>query len=166
LGLLHLQLLLKIDIDILSILSSVKESLYLTKLYQKDNPINICSTEFEEKFKILNENLSLENISNVNSQGIIRGVWYIQLCLEQLKKKINCTPNSNNLSFNYSSSSIPIIMCFLPNVVTISALLGIPLVLRSVHLPSPSVLERINSLLEDPRSLVLGEDTQKIFNNL
>lgn len=50
-------------------------------------------------------------------------------------------------------------MSFIPSIVTFSAILGIPLLLKSIHLPPASVLERLNSLLEDPRSLVLTEDT-------
>ncbi|KAA6315197.1 MAG: hypothetical protein EZS28_055455, partial [Streblomastix strix] len=56
-------------------------------------------------------------------------------------------------------------MAFNPSVVTLSAVLGIPLLLRAIHLPPASVLERLNSLLEDPRSLVISEDTQQIFND-
>ncbi|KAA6398497.1 MAG: putative midasin nuclear AAA ATPase [Streblomastix strix] len=50
-------------------------------------------------------------------------------------------------------------------IITLSAILGIPLILKSIHLPPASVLERLNSLLEDPRSLVFSEDTQQVFNN-
>ncbi|KAA6370671.1 MAG: hypothetical protein EZS28_033801, partial [Streblomastix strix] len=56
-------------------------------------------------------------------------------------------------------------MAFNPNVVTLSSVLCIPLLLLSVHLPPASVLERLNSLLEDPRSLVIAEDTQQIFSD-
>lgn len=51
-------------------------------------------------------------------------------------------------------------MSFIPSVVSLSSILGIPLLLRSINLPPASVLERLNSLLEDPRSLVISEDTQ------
>ncbi|KAA6404072.1 MAG: hypothetical protein EZS28_000403 [Streblomastix strix] len=46
-----------------------------------------------------------------------------------------------------------------------SAVLGIPLILRSIHLPPTSVIERLNSLLEDPLSLVVIEDIQQIFSD-
>jgi hypothetical protein len=91
--------------------------------------------------------------------GVLRGAWFIHLALERVMTDVE-----EALSMA-PSAGIPIVMCFSPSVVTKSALLGTPLVLRSIHLPPPSVLERLNSLLEDPRSLVLGEDTQRVFNN-
>jgi hypothetical protein len=91
--------------------------------------------------------------------GVLRGSLFIHRCLEHV------ILDNEDSSSTTGPGGIPIVMCFSPSVVTKSALLGIPLVLRSVHLPPGSVLERLNSLLEDPRSLVLGEDTQRIFSN-
>jgi MoxR-like ATPase len=91
--------------------------------------------------------------------GVLRGSSFVHLCLERMMlDNQHCPQDAGRVR-------IPIVMCFSPSVVTKSALLGIPLVLRSVHLPPASVLERLNSLLEDPRSLVLGEDTQRVFSN-
>jgi hypothetical protein len=91
--------------------------------------------------------------------GVLRGSWFVNLSLERMMLDNDDTTGTSG------PSGIPIVMCFSPSVVTKSALLGTPLVLRSVHLPPASVLERLNSLLEDPRSLVLGEDTQRVFSN-
>jgi MoxR-like ATPase len=93
--------------------------------------------------------------------GVLMGAWFIHLSMDRM------TAGRKSLGGRSAVSvpGIPIVMCFVPSVVTKSVLLGIPLVLRSVHLPPASVLERLNSLLEDPRSLVLGEDTQRVFSN-
>jgi hypothetical protein len=95
-------------------------------------------------------------------QDIIRGAWFMHICFKSFQKGMEINGSSPTSD---STPSVPAMMCFLPNSVTISALLGIPLVVRSVHLTSPSVLERINSLLEEPPSLVLGEDIQIFLNN-
>lgn len=99
--------------------------------------------------------------------GILRGAWFIQLCLDKLRSYLSdLQTKSDRLSSPLQTSEIhlsfPIATCFIPNIVTISTLLGRTLILRSVHLPPPSVLERLNSLLEDPRSFVFLRFTRNL----
>ncbi|KAA6394275.1 MAG: putative Midasin, partial [Streblomastix strix] len=126
----------------------------------------------------------------VKRHDIIRGALFLQLCLDRIRtklqteqKKNKSSSSSQQIKLQSSSSSsssqqqssqtsnkveilgLQMSMSFIPSIVTFSAILGIPLLLKSIHLPPASVLERLNSLLEDPRSLVLTEDTQQIFNN-
>jgi hypothetical protein len=102
-----------------------------------------------------------ESQRQIVERAVLRGGWFVHLSLERM-----LLDNENSASSAQTGpSGVPIVMCFSPSVVTKSALLGTPLILRSVHLPPASVLERLNSLLEDPRSLVLGEDTQRVFCN-
>jgi hypothetical protein len=115
--------------------------------------------EFLETEYRKQQNANLSDRKHVVELGILRGAWFIHLCLEELlKKDEEATTRSN-------CSGVPIVMCFSPSVVTLSILLGIPLILRSLHLTAASVLERLNSIAEDPRSFVLSEDTQRMFSN-
>ncbi|KAA6398400.1 MAG: putative serine/threonine-protein kinase PLK4 [Streblomastix strix] len=95
--------------------------------------------------------------------GVFRGVLYLQMCLNKMCEKVDAFQNQNKQS---SSSNIrTFATIFNPSVVTLSAVLGVPLLLKSIHLPPASILERLNSLLEDPRSLVITEDIEQIFND-
>jgi hypothetical protein len=97
--------------------------------------------------------------------GVLWGAWFVHLGLDRMLKE---NENENERGDSRPSSSamtIPILIFFLPNVVTKLALLGSPLILKSVHLPHASVLERLNSLLEDHCSLILSEDTQRVFGD-
>jgi MoxR-like ATPase len=107
-----------------------------------------------ERIKRLKNQEKTMDRTVLSQLGVLRGSLYILLCLD----KFSQIPT-------FGASGISMAMCFVLSIVTISAILGHPLVLRAIHLPPPSVLERLNSLLEDPRSLVLAEDTQNAFNN-
>jgi midasin (ATPase involved in ribosome maturation) len=87
--------------------------------------------------------------------------FFFFLCIILGAKEIH----EKNINNSDTTSHANILTSFIPGIVTRAAVLGDPLLLRSAHLPSSSVLERINSLLEEPRSLVLSEDTQGLFNN-
>ncbi|KAA6378241.1 MAG: putative AAA family ATPase midasin, partial [Streblomastix strix] len=105
-------------------------------------------------------------IRNIEKRhGLLRGVLYLQMCLNKMREKVNQFKNEINEQQSSTAHGIQVTMAFNPSVVTLSSVLGIPLLLKSINLPPASVLERLNSLLEDPRSLVIAEDTEQIFSN-
>ncbi|KAA6368242.1 MAG: hypothetical protein EZS28_036231, partial [Streblomastix strix] len=117
------------------------------------------------KNEIENIERGIEVQNREKRHGVLRGVLYLQMCLNKMREKVNSFQNEINEQQSSSTPGIQITMAFNPSVVTLSSVLGIPLLLRSIHQPPASVLERLNSLLEDPRSLVIAEDTQQIFND-
>jgi hypothetical protein len=96
---------------------------------------------------------------SISSQlDVLRGAKFLLHCLERMQESVsNDTAKEGAHQFSDTKT------CFLIRVVTLCAVLGIPLKLRSIHLPPASVIERLNSLLEDPRSLALAEDIQQFF---
>ena len=50
-------------------------------------------------------------------------------------------------------------------IVSSSYIFGNLLIIKGIENPSPSVIERLNSILEYPRNFVLSEDNQEIYNN-
>ncbi|KAA6377564.1 MAG: hypothetical protein EZS28_026908, partial [Streblomastix strix] len=117
------------------------------------------------KDEIINIERGIEVKNREKRHGVLRGVQYLQMCLNKMRENIKVDQDEINEQQQSSSPGIQITLTFNPSVVTLSAVLGIPLLLLSVHLPPASVLERLISLLEDSRSLVITEDTQQIFND-
>jgi MoxR-like ATPase len=120
------------------------------------------ATELESEYRALSK-IQNDDSRHQITVGVLRGAWFVHLSLDRMiSANDGGRPAPKAIG---SPGGIPILMCFVPSVVAKSAVLGIPLILRSIHLPPTFVLERLNSLLEDPRSLVLGEDTQRVFSN-
>ena len=78
---------------------------------------------------------------------------YIQLCIEKLE----------NLKNSYNGK-IPLYSFHL-GPLTKSYIYGKKIIIKGIENPHPSVIERLNPILESPRNLVLIEDNQKIFND-
>jgi MoxR-like ATPase len=84
--------------------------------------------------------------------------YFIQCALEQKsvddeeRRSENSLPNVTKLWFS-------------AGILTKCILLGLPVFFRSIHLLAHSVVDRLNSLLEDRRSFTLWEDTSRLFNN-
>jgi midasin (ATPase involved in ribosome maturation) len=120
--------------------------------------LNSIDSEYETEKKL---SLVMEQ-----KRDIIRARLFIQLGLITMGKYLNSSkqkPRNTNTK-TFENSSIPIFMIFKPGIVFNSVIFGRPLLFRSIHLPPASVLERLNSLLEEPRSLILAEDTQQHFS--
>ena len=95
-----------------------------------------------------------------SQKNLIRGALFLLCGMQKLKKEYNLKNESKK-----KHHGIPIFPSFNTGIVTKAALFGESIIFRSIHLPSASVIERFNSLLEEPRSLILIEDTQKIYND-
>ena len=50
-------------------------------------------------------------------------------------------------------------------ILTLDFIFGKKLILKGIENPPPSVIERLNPILENERELLLTEDNEKIFNN-
>jgi len=105
--------------------------------------------ERKDKFKLIKDELESDNGNNI-------GLEYIYRCVKELIK----------LEESYDKSQgIKTMTSFSLGIVSSACIFGQKLIMKGIDQISPSVIERINSVLEYPRSLVLTEDTQGIFNN-
>jgi len=109
----------------------------------------------EEKLKLIEDEL------NIGRNGRIKNnenkcLAYIFRCIEELIK----------LEENYDKNKgIKTVTSFNLGIIPSACIYGQKLIIKGIDQISPSVIERINSVLEYPRNLVLTEDAQGIFNN-
>ena len=104
--------------------------------------------DYKEKFEIIKNNINKNNTC----------IYYIYesiLKLKHLKESFNKNNDQIGLKtvISFNLGIIPIFFVF-----------GKKLILKGIEHPEPSVLERLNSILENPRYLFLSEDNQEIFN--
>ncbi|OUM69791.1 hypothetical protein PIROE2DRAFT_57210 [Piromyces sp. E2] len=109
----------------------------------------------EDKLEIIKNELKIDKKGKIKRKSNV-GLEYIYRCSLELIK----------LEENYGKlKGIKTMTSFNLGFLSSSCIFGQKLVVKEIDQVSPSVLERINSVLEYPRSLVLTEDTQGIFNN-
>ncbi|KAG4105393.1 hypothetical protein H8356DRAFT_1027608 [Neocallimastix lanati (nom. inval.)] len=109
----------------------------------------------EDKFEIIKGELKIDKKGKIHVKNNVC-LEYIYRCINELIK----------LEETYDKSKgIKTITSFNLGIVSSSCIFGQKLIIKGIDQISPSILERINSVLEYPRSLVLTEDTQGIFNN-
>ncbi|ORX61262.1 hypothetical protein BCR36DRAFT_408210 [Piromyces finnis] len=126
-----------------------KAILYLSKIRES------IERGREEKLKLIMDELEIDE------KGITKKKENI--CLEFI---FRCIKELIQLEENYDKSKgIKTITSFNLGIVSSACIFGKTLIIKGINQISPSVIERINSVLEYPRSLVLTEDTQGIFNN-
>ncbi|ORX59905.1 hypothetical protein BCR36DRAFT_408277 [Piromyces finnis] len=124
-------------------------------LYLHGDRKNINGAREEKLRSIMNE---LE----IDEKGIIHNNKN-NVCLEFIYR---CIKELINLEENYDKSmGIKTVTSFNLGIISSACIFGKKLIIKGINQISSSVLERINSVLEYPRSLVLNEDTQGIFNN-
>ena len=83
---------------------------------------------------------------------------YINKCYKYLNKLRKDLKKNKDGNLNMITS-------FHLGIIPSSFIYGKILILKGIENPSPSVIERMNSLIENKRYLVLTEDNQGIFNN-
>ena len=145
------------------------QTYFLTKNTEVQNLIGISSLDDDKKLKNLKMDLfnkSKEPFPNINledkdlkiiSEKNKESILYIH----EIYKKINgLLENLIN-----SKGNLKTVTSFHLGIVTLNYIFGKTLVLKGIENPHPSVIERLNSVLEIPRNLVLIEDSQKIYND-
>ena len=143
------------------------ETYYLSKNTAVQDLIGISSLDDENNLENVNKQLLKESetsfkidlskfqdscIKNENKDCIV----FIHECYEKIKLLCNNLKNKLNLKTTTS---------FHLGIITLSYIFGKTLILKGIENPQPSVIERLNSILEIPRNLVLTEDNQNLFNN-
>ena len=117
--------------------------------------------EKEKVFKNIYDNYlkTFEVNKNVENNLCLK---YIKLCIMNLKKiRDSLSQKSKKKGIN----EIETIISFNLGIIPSCFIFGKKIILKGVDFPQPSVIERLNSILEFPRYLVLSEDNQNIFNN-
>ena len=144
------------------------ETYYLTKNTEVQDLIGISSLDDDKKLEELNQRLndeSKENLFGIEldkfDKSCIREEYkdciiYLHECYDKIKSLSDCLKNELYLKS---------ITSFHPRIITLSYIFGKTLILKGIENPQPSVIERLNSILEIPRNLELIEDNQKIFND-
>ena len=129
----------------------IYDTFYLTQNSETQDLLGVSTLENDEGIeKQINE---LKNyLKNDGSNNEDYNQKYIKYCIEKLKKKKD------------SYRKIPI-YSFCLGPLTKSYLYGKKIIIKGIENPHPSVIERLNPILENPRNLVLIEDNQKIFND-
>ena len=109
----------------------------------------------DEEEKNIEEKIKEKN-KNENNECI----FYIINCIHKLEKlKTEKNEKKNSLL------KIKTITSFNLGIIPKNFIFGKILILKGAENPNPAVLERLNSILEFPRNLVLSEDNQNIFND-
>ncbi len=156
------------------------DTFYLTKNTETDNLMGVSSLDDEEKLE-----LQINNLIN-------KAVFYFELKNEDIKKLYDKKRRKKNylkFSKNINNSSNYIKKCILKlldlkdsfknknqigfktvtsfnlGIVSTAFIFGKKLIMKGIENSEPSVIERLNSILENPRYLILTEDNQKIFNH-
>lgn len=104
--------------------------------------------DYKEKFEIIKNNINKNNTC----------IYYIYESILKLERL--------GESFNKNNDQIGLktVISFNLGIIPIFFVFGKKLILKGIEHPEPSVLERLNSILENPRYLFLSEDNQEIFN--
>jgi len=108
--------------------------------------------ERDDKINLIMDELGIGEIKRKDNKCL----EYIYRCVKDLIK----------LEENYDKHvGVKTMTSFNLGIVSSACIFGQKLIIKGIDQILPSVIERINSILEYPRSLVLTEDTQGIFNN-
>ena len=134
----------------------------LTKNSETQDLIGVSSLDSKEQIQtqIVELKKFLPEEKNTNNDQTKYCINYIQNCidkLETLKESFNNKTKSNSLGNSVFSFHL--------GPLTKGFLFGKKLIIKGIENPHPSVIERLNPILENPRNLVLFEDNLKIFND-
>ena len=160
--------------DWLNSIDKNPETYYLTKNTEVQNLIGASSLDDEENI----DNLLAEMKENLKELDLDLDDKNFNENLEKKENKINiqcmkyikeCYNNFINLQKQLlekkNHSNLKTITSFHIGIIPKSYIYGKILILKGIENPQPSVIERLNSILENPRFLVLTEDNQGIYNN-
>ena len=155
------------------------DTLYLTKNTETEHLIGTSSLDDEKKLETQINNLINNAIfylhldaSKLNEEDydgkleLIRKNKEDDICLnyiyESILKLINLKKSFDE---NYDQIGLKTVTSFNLGIVPNDFIFGKNLILKGIENPEPSVIERLNPVLENPRYLILTEDNQEIYND-
>ena len=94
--------------------------------------------------------------NNKDNEECLNYIYECILKLQNLEKSFN--ENNNQIGLKTVTS-------FNLGIIPTDFIFGKKLILKGIEHPEPSVIERLNPILESPRHLILTEDIQEIFND-
>jgi len=124
------------------------------RIKMKEN-FNEYFDDFDLDDKNFYENLEAKKDININMKQSMK---YIKECYDYFD--ILREGSKNN-----TDSILKTITSFNLGIVPFCFIFGKILILKGIENPQPSVIERLNSILENPKYLALTEDNQGIYNN-
>jgi len=127
------------------------------ELDEKEDDISEEEKFYKKKLEIIKKNI--KNKKNKKKKECLAFIYECILNLQNLKEyfKKN-TKNQNQIGLRTVTS-------FNLGIIPTNFIFGKKLILKGIEHPEPSVIERLNPLLENPRYLILTEDNQEIYNN-
>ena len=131
----------KLDIQINNL---IENAIYYFDLGSK----NIDIDKFDEKFKLIKQN-----------KKDCKSLFYLYENIKKLKHL------KNSFNKNYYQIGLKTVTSFNLGIVPKAFILGKKLILKGIENPEASVIERLNSILENPRHLIITEDNQEIYND-
>ena len=155
------------------------DTFYLTKNTETENLIGTSSLDDKEKLgiqiKFLIDNAILYfhlDISRINEEEYDKKLEvikknrnsneclnYIYECISKLKKL------QKSFDINDYQIGLKTVTSFNLGIVPKDFIFGKKLILKGIENPEPSVIERLNPILENPRHLIMIEDNQEIYND-
>ena len=150
------------------------ETYFLAKNTEVQNLIGFSSLDDEERLgdirvqieKDFKENFN-KDINDLNEENVDE-VLNKRTEKNCMKYMIECYNKFKTLTYNLKknkNNSLKTETSFHLGIIPSSYIYGKILILKGIENPPSSVVERLNSCLENPRYLVLTEDNQEIFNN-
>ena len=155
------------------------DTFYLTKNTETENLMGFSSLDDEGKLENQINNLINKETSNLDlNETHIKQLFqsnkkknffkYKNKSNNSLKYILNCISNLIDLKDSFKKENrigFKTITSFNLGIVPTAFIFGKKLIIKGIENSDPSVIERLNSILENPRYLILTEDNQKIFNS-
>ena len=129
----------------LQIKNLIDKSIFYYHLDTKDLKLE---DDYKEKLELIKNNIRNDECLNFIYESILK--------LQNLKKSFD----KNNYQIGLKT-----VTSFNLGIVPIDYIFGKKLILKGIEHPEPSVIERLNPVLENPKYLILTEDNQEIFND-
>ena len=162
----------------LKIQKNFVDTFFLTKNTETENLIGTSSLDDEKKLENQINNLIDDAILyfNLDDKNIEKEEYNKKLeIIKKDKDKHQCLNYIYKIilkfkdlkeSFNKNNQiGIKTVTSFNLGIVPKNFIFGKKLILKGIENPEPSVIERLNPILENPRYLIITEDNQEIYND-
>ena len=157
----------------------VIDSIFLTKNTETEHLIGTSSLDDENKLDIQIKYLIDNTIFyfKLDSNGLNEDDYYEKFklikknrnddqCLKYLYENIKKLKRlKSSFNKNYHQIGLKTVTSFNLGIIPKAFIFGKKLILKGIENPESSVIERLNSILENPRHLIITEDNQEIYND-